>query len=302
MRLALSGSLALLYLISPGGCIRQAPAIPPLPEKVVFGPARRRVCAKDGPSIIGGEVVNSGDKYPFLAWLGTDDGTGNAQFCGGTLISERIVLTAAHCVDDDEEANKKMYVRFKLADFSTEKGIERKVVNWQRHKDYNRQTMFYDLALLLLDEKIPASMIKPVSLSDGSQPFEKGGEKIVTGWGSTNEECSKYDSFLRDASVPMGAFVPDCGAGGSKSIGVKEDFDFTRQICAGMFQESQMNYPGCGDSGGPLMTNNQGAWTQVGVVSWTYGLPYPDVFTRVSAYRGWIRDLAERIEREGPKY
>mmetsp|Transcript_12041 Transcript_12041/g.35200 ORF Transcript_12041/g.35200 Transcript_12041/m.35200 type:complete len:319 (+) Transcript_12041:77-1033(+) len=317
MRLTLLGPLVCLSLVNLGKCIRQAPSVArteplqqapsreKLPEKKVFGIETRRHCSKEpleSPEIIGGDLVQSGNKYPFLAWLGDEDGTGLAQFCGGTLISDRVVLTAAHCVSSEDSVNKKMYVRFKLADYGKEKGIERKVVNWQRHRQFDRVSMFYDLALLLLDEKIPANVVEPVTLSDGSKPFEKGGNKTVSGWGSTDDWCSQYDTLLREATFPMGGFAPQCQTGGSKSIGIAEDFNYTSQICAGQFAPAdRMHYPGCGDSGGPLMAKTRGGLIQVGIVSWTYGLPYPDVFTRVSAYRGWIHDTAAQLERQGPK-
>jgi len=291
--------LVFLSLINSGECIRQAFGAG-RPEKRVYGIDHRRQCAKDAPQIIGGEVVNSGDKYPFLAWIGKRDGTGLSQYCGGTLISERIVLTAAHCVGETDASNKKLYVRFKLADFGKETGIERNTVNWQRHENFNRVTMYYDLALLLLDEKIPASLVQPVMLSDGSQPFEKLGDKTISGWGSTNEECSAYDTLLRETTVPMGAYSENCQVAGSKPIGLVDDFNFSSQICAGQFQ-GELQYPGCGDSGGPLMAASEGGPTQVGIVSWTYGVPFPDVFTRVSAHRGWIAEAAARLEREGPR-
>ena len=51
--------------------------------------------------IVGGSKAKIGD-YPFMALIGYDLGFGMEYKCGGSLINKRYVLTAAHCVDDEE--------------------------------------------------------------------------------------------------------------------------------------------------------------------------------------------------------
>jgi len=285
--------------------MRQRAANETVPPMRAFGPERRRHCevpkerAAEAPSVIGGELVDSGDKYPFLAWLGDNDGTGLSQFCGGSLISERVVLTAGHCLHDSDTKNAEMYVRFRLANFRKEKGIARKVINWKRHPKYSRVNLHYDVTVLLLNESIPASVIKPIRLSDGTKGFEKSGDKRITGWGSTDEDCKIYDTLLRDATVPMGPYGESCATPGSKTLTRWQGFDYESQICAGMYTVGSMEYPGCGDSGGPLMVEEDGGWTQVGMVSWSYGIPWPDVFTRVSHFKDWIEATSRQMEQEG---
>lgn len=58
-------------------------------------------------------------------------------------------------------------------------------------------------------------------------------------------------------------------------------------ICAGQTSRDSCS----GDSGGPLMINNEGHWLQIGVVSWGIGCgqgQYPGVYTRVSSFMPWI--------------
>jgi len=307
-------ALALLPALAQGlsaGARRQGPGAgvaaekSSLPMMKVFGPDHRRQCAKDrthdGPTIIGGDLVDSGTKYPFLAWLGDDDGTGLGQFCGGSLISDRVVLTAGHCLYDEDARNADLFVRFRLADFKEERGIGRKVINWKRHEKYTRSTLHYDVTVLLLNESVPGDLVPPVRLSDGTKPFEQSGDKRIAGWGSTDEACTQYDTSLRDATVPMGTYGSECQTPGSKTLGATDEFDYASQICAGMYKTGEMQYPGCGDSGGPLMAEDEGNWTQVGMVSWSYGIPYPDVFTRVSHYVGWIREASAKMEKQGSR-
>jgi len=268
-----------------------------------FGPDLRRCTGPlgaqrmwDESTIVGGTEVNSGDRYPFLAWIGDDDGTGKMQFCGGSLISERIVLTAAHCLYEKDAQNAEVYVRFRLADFSRDAGIARRVVNWKQHEEFRKDIMTDDVALLLLNESVPASLVAPVALPDGTGPVDHGNQVVIVGWGTTDQDCKIYDTKLREATVPMGQLAPDgCSTPGATPLSPEMDFNYDRQICAGkVVNEASKQLPSCGDSGGPLLAQSAGGWTQVGIDSWGYLQMFPEVFTRVSAYRSWI-DAASAV-------
>jgi len=290
-------------------CLRMDPAQnkDSLPEKKVTGPEHHRCSGKRIPKcdactyrqdMIGGTLVDDPAEFPFLAWVGDNDGTQMSQFCGGSLISDRVVLTAGHCLYSSDFRNAMIWVRFKLTNFQRTLGIARTVVNWRRHPGYNPITVKHDLSLLLLNESIPADLIEPLRLSDGTRPFEHTGDKMLAGWGSTDEGCRIYDTLLRKARIPMGTDGPECSTKDSKRLTPNMEFDYHRQCCAGDYS-GDMNYPGCGDSGGPLMAIENGTSYQVGMVSWSFGIPYPDVFTRISYYGDWIAGAAKALVKDG---
>jgi len=296
LRICLALALALA-----ADCLRQAgPVGEKRPAKKAFGPTQRRCRNRKEKSnhsnaVIGGTVVEDPNEFPFLAWLGDNDGTPYAQYCGGSLISDRIVLTAGHCLYDEDASNAKLWVRFQLTDFAVMPGVTRNIVNWVRHPDYDRVELLNDVTLLLLNESVK---ISPVKLSDGSRAFEQIGPKTLAGWGSTDEECNQYDTLLRKSVIPQGSPGPVCRSPGSKAVSASDDYDPSSQLCAGDYA-GDSHYPGCGDSGGPLLADDGTSWQQVGLVSWSFGFPYPDVFTRVSHFRDWIAESSAELLKAG---
>lgn len=119
--------------------------------------------------IVGGTQVRS-NKYPWTAQL--VKGRHYARlFCGGSLINDRYVLTAAHCVHGNKD---QITIRLLQLDRSSrDPGIVRKVVHTLVHPQYNPTTIVNDVALLRLESPVPlGANMRPVCLPDTGANYD----------------------------------------------------------------------------------------------------------------------------------
>jgi len=237
--------------------------------------------AEAQPRIVGGTTADA-DAYPWMVGItrtGFDSESGN--FCGGSLIAPRWVLTAAHCVDD--ATPNEIYAVIGRADLRGTEGETRKIDRIVVHPDYGR-TDVPDIALLRLST---ASSKQPVSLVPaGSGLASPGTLATVIGWGAVAED-GYGTRRLRETQIPIIGSVSCARAYGG---GV----DAALEICAGVEQGGR---DACqGDSGGPLFveSNQRGDFFQAGVVSWGQGCAqpgFPGVYARVSTLIDWMSDV-----------
>ena len=217
--------------------------------------------------IVGGTQTIEG-RFPYQVALVNN----STAFCGGSLISSKWVLTAAHCYG---YATHVQIGRYDMDDvLETYEEIE--VLYQIPHPDYNPLTMNNDFMLLMLQNE---SMYPPVILDDGSVSFSNELELTVIGWGKTHDSIFAGSSdVLLEVDVdflpsfkcsrryrPLGAEITD------------------QMLCAARIGKDACQ----GDSGGPLIlkgTNNTED-IQVGIVSWGVGCAkvfLPGVYAQVS--------------------
>ncbi|MFD5427663.1 S1 family peptidase [Streptomyces sp. NPDC127084] len=245
--------------------------------------------SKPGARIIGGTEVSS-DAYPFMTALLTK-GKGSAlkrQFCGGSLISDTVVMTAAHCVTGMEAKDLQLVVgRTTLS--NSKQGQVRNARPSEGegdpggitiHPRYLKGKEAYDIAFVELDK--PVKGIVPIKLPTiGTDALIRPGAKaVVTGWGNTDTELTNYPDRLRQVKVPMLSH-DEC------KVSYRE-YDRKVNVCAGVEGKDSCQ----GDSGGPLFRTVPGRQQpiQIGVVSYGEGCAAqgaPGVYTSVSSSKLW---------------
>lgn len=253
--------------------------------------------------IIGGDAASISD-YPSLAPLLVTQYAGQRsqyqrQYCAGNFITERWVLTAAHCMFDSNYNQADPTDISLLANVTdlAEGGEELAVASINVHPDYSVGVVdsANDLALIELEEDAD---VTPMSLYVGELPA--GTSAWLAGWGATEYsettfEASGYPTELMDVAVPV-VSLDDCNAA-FESSGVVVD---SSQICAGLEEGGKDSC--AGDSGGPLMVEVNGQLAQAGIVSFGAGCAvegYPGVYTRVDAFMDWIQSYTATTESSG---
>ncbi|XP_039484790.1 trypsin-1 [Drosophila santomea] len=226
--------------------------------------------------IVGGTRVRT-NKYPWIAQIIR----GTFLFCGGTLINDRYVLTAAHCVHGMDMRGVSVRL-LQLDRSSTHLGVTRSVAFAHAHVGYDPVSLVHDIALLRLDQPIPlVDTMRPACLpSNWLQNFDFQ-KAIVAGWG-LSQEGGSTSSVLQEVVVPI-ITNAQCRATSYKTMIVDS------MLCAGYVKTGGRD--ACqGDSGGPLIVRDR-IFRLAGVVSFGYGCAKPDapgVYTRVSRYLEWI--------------
>lgn len=221
--------------------------------------------------IVGG-VVAPPDLHPFQVALLQKNVPSNyqAQFCGGTLVADQYIVTAAHCSDVLAKDVAVLVGRRTLIGKGTTNRID--VSDVYIHPKYLSTSEDYDVAVWKLAR--PVSGITFAQLpTRGTDPLPST-NTTVTGWGALKYNQNSYPRELRAVSVPV------VDRNNCNSIAAYNGEITSRMFCAG-----QKGKDSCqGDSGGPI-TQSPSNNTLIGVVSFGTGCGwarYPGVYTRLA--------------------
>lgn len=247
------------------------------------------LCNLANPLIMGGQVSHVGE-HPHFALIGWKQSSSQIDFnCGGTLISERFVLTAAHCLlyqgqrpnvvrlgeHDLSQTHETTYIDYGI-DFIT------------RRNDYK---FYNDIALIRLDRKVEFSArIRPACLWNKDEIDVT--QAVAVGFGYT-DNLGESSKVMRQVTLDL---IDQKSCNDLVTHNRRLKFGVTdTQICAGVLAGGKDTCPG--DSGGPL----QVSFNSDPCIKYVVGVTSlgkmcgvrnsPGIYTKVSKYLDWIEDI-----------
>ncbi|XP_046806267.1 uncharacterized protein LOC124419749 [Lucilia cuprina] len=244
-----------------------------------------------------GRSIVAPGQYPHMAAIGFLSNEDKIEFkCGGSLISDLFVITAAHCCYLSGETP--IIVKLGIINLKDQTGNSnpqrRAIKEIIVHPSYNSNTTYHDIALLQLQKPVEfTKFVRPILLWTSDHiPYER---VFTMGYGSTSF-AKAPTNILTELSLSL---IPWQKCKQSLPPNEKTPHGITEtQLCG---RDLEKNRDTCqGDSGGPLQLNlehrkhrNTYRYYLVGIISYGdfCGSKKPGVYTRVSSYCKWIASV-----------
>jgi len=242
----------------------------------------RAVCGQANPAMQQDRVVGGWEaiphQYPWMAALFIDD----MYFCGGSILDETHILTAAHCTDGASFVNV-MLGAHNVRLESEEGRIEIRSEVHVEHPGWMPAVLRNDLAIITLPEPITwTDKISPICLPVADGNLYEGTLATLSGWGKSSDSATSISPELRKTNTTVMA--------NSRCSTVYGAIITDNHLCI----STTDGHGSCnGDSGGPLSdVSEDGIFSEIGIVSFGLSLGcsigFPAGFTRVTSYLDWI--------------
>ncbi|CAB3222121.1 unnamed protein product [Arctia plantaginis] len=246
--------------------------------------------------IYGGEDYQRGDQ-PWLVAIYKKSGSNLNFKCGGTLVSNRHIVTAAHCMwlGADKSAVQDMIVKLgvhRLSDWEDDIVVTRSLIDVKIHEEYDSNSFKNDISVLILSKEVKFNTyIRPACLWDGNNALEQivGSSGVVAGWGEQSRQGGGAD-MPQLVRLPI-VRTEKCRASKESFVELTSDKTF----CAG---DHNGVGPCRGDSGGGLYLLDGVRWRLRGIVSVSLrgldggcNLNEYVVFTDTAKYLPWINKV-----------
>lgn len=229
-----------------------------------------------------------------------------SQFCGGSLISPTIAVTAAHCVVNLKNFKyqetilpEKLLIGYGN-DLDSSSYRTETVAKIDVHPQYNNEYLPHDIALITLNSPIVNS--KPLQLdTPNSGKSSAKNTAYIYGWGGLGKEEYVYgENFPNILQKGKVYITPKGNCGGDKIFKINGvriyplvnpelEANPHTMLCAIGVNAEKQHIDSCGgDSGGSLVDKQQ--TTLLGVTSWGHGCQgsSPGAYTKISSYLGFI--------------
>jgi len=223
--------------------------------------------------IVGGQEAEQ-HEYPWQ--VGLVSRNGKTPWCGGTLISDRHIMTAAHCTAGKTPAS----IQILLGEHRTNDDVFTRVDVSKINDDPNYSMPNNDFSILTLTNPVTfTNSIRPACLPATTDKTYAEELATVTGWGTLSSGGNQPTVLMEvDVTVTTNEVC-------NNVYGSINDL----HICA-----MDAGKDSCqGDSGGPLVVKENDRWTLIGVVSFGYGCAQPDipgVYARITQRMDWIKE------------
>lgn len=271
------------------------PCVHDVATSALSSKTRSRKCPHSTTSlIIGGQDAET-HEYPHMALLGYGSDNRDIEwYCGGSLISERFILTAGHCISNKDvgRVTHVLVGAYQRNEVTNSSKVFR-VKTIIKHPEYAPPSVYNDITLLELDRDVPLSSTTVPACLHAGEPVDDA-RVAATGWGLTHDWGQVSEKLQK---VILDKFsTSHCSSVTPISRNVKLGFNEETQLCYG---DKGVSRNTCyGDSGGPIQIKSADIkcmYMIVGVTSYGKGscgvVGATGIYTRVAPYVPWIESI-----------